>query len=257
MTVRADPPVGPVPVAADGPDGFDASPANDLDGPPTTDVVLLPHPRTTISASPSRRFMFESGAIPDVIELLPALDAALAGGPTLPAGAAVTDPALPAGMGPGPDTFPGPRPGGFTSLLGSAVGAFLTTLIVGAILMAVVPDYTRARMSEALDEPIVAFLYGVAALIALFVAIVVFVVTLIGIPIAILLAVVAYVLWAVGASIAFLAIGDRLVGDGSGWTTPLLVGAAINGGLTLTGIGGILTFAVGATGFGTVLRAYL
>jgi len=181
-----------------------------------------------------------------VIELLPALEVAPA-----------VDPTLPAGVGPNPDAFPGPRPGGFTSLLGSAVGAFLTTLIVGAILVAVVPDYTRERMAEVLDEPIGSFLYGVAALIALFVAIVVFVITLIGIPIAILLALLAYVLWAVGASIAFLAIGDRLVGHGDGWTTPLLVGAAINGGLTLTGIGGLVTFAVGATGFGTVLRAYL
>ena len=181
-----------------------------------------------------------------MIELLPALDVALA-----------VDPTLPAGMGPNPDAFPGSRPGGVTSLLGSAVGAFLTTLIVGAILVAVVPDYTRERMAEVLDEPIGSFLYGVAALIALFVAIVVFVITLIGIPIAILLALLAYVLWAVGASIAFLAIGDRLVGHGDGWTTPLLVGAAINGGLTLTGIGGLATFAVGATGFGTVLRAYL
>lgn len=88
-----------------------------------------------------------------MIELLPAFDVALA-----------IDPVLPAGMEPNTEAFPGPRPGGFTSLLGSAVGAFLTTLIVAA---------------------------------------------------------------------------------------------TINGGLTLTGIGGIVTFAVGTTGFGTVLRAYL
>jgi hypothetical protein len=181
-----------------------------------------------------------------VIELLPAFDVALA-----------ADPTLPVGMGPNPDAMPGPRPGGVTSVLGSAVGAFLTTLIVGAILIAVVPDYTRDRMTEVLDEPIGSFLYGVAALIGLFLAIIVFAITLIGIPIAIVLALLAYVIWAVGASIAFLAIGDRLVGHGGGWTTPLVVGAAINGGLTLTGIGGIVTFAVGATGFGTVLRAYL
>lgn len=44
----------------------------------------------------------------------------------------MVDPTLPAGIGPDPGTFPGPRPGGVTSLLGSTVGAFLTTLIVGA-----------------------------------------------------------------------------------------------------------------------------
>jgi hypothetical protein len=68
---------------------------------------------------------------------------------------------------------------------------------------------------------------------------------------------VAYLAWAVGASIAFLAVGDRLVGHEDGWTKPLLVGAAINGGLTLTGIGGIVTFGIGAAGFGAVLRDFL
>jgi hypothetical protein len=53
---------------------------------------------------------------------------------------------------------------------------------------------------------------------------------------------------------------DAFPGPRPGGSTSLLgsaVGAVINSGLTLTGIGGLVTFAVGATGFGTVLRAYL
>ena len=157
----------------------------------------------------------------------------------------------------GPDPAPDPGITGVTSVLGSAVGAFLTTLIVGAILIAVVPDYIVGRMDDVLETPVESFLYGLVSLFLLIFAIVVLAITILGIPLAIALAIVAYLIWAVGAAIAFLAIGDRLVGRADGWPKPLLVGAAINGGLTLTGIGGILTFAIGAAGFGTVLRAYL
>ncbi len=156
-----------------------------------------------------------------------------------------------------PGGVPEAGPSGPASVLGSALGAFLTTLIVGAILLAVAPEYTQNRMGAVLERPLNSFLYGIVCLLVLVILIVVLFLTVIGIIVAIPLAILAYLIWAVGASIAFLAIGDRLVGHGDGWTKPLLVGAAINGGLTLTGIGGIITFAVGAAGFGTVLRAYL
>jgi hypothetical protein len=45
-----------------------------------------------------------------------------------------------------------------------------------------------------------------------------------------------------------------LVGRDRGWLAALLVGAGINGLLTLTGIGSIVSFGVGAVGFGAVLR---
>jgi hypothetical protein len=142
-------------------------------------------------------------------------------------------------------------------LVGSAVGAFLTTLVVGAILIAIVPAYTERMMSTVVDRPIGAFLYGLVCLI--FLALVTFVlfITIIGIVVALPLLLLSYLVWAVGASIAFLAIGDRLVGHDDGWTKPLLVAAGINGALTLTGIGGIVAFGVGAAGFGAVLRDYL
>lgn len=157
------------------------------------------------------------------------------------------------GMGPGPVLGGNP----ITQVLGSAVSTFLTTLVVGAILIAVAEPYTEARMAEVLAEPVDSFLYGLVCLVFLILAIIMLVITFIGILVAIPLAIVTFLVWAVGASIAFLAIGDRLVGHDDGWLKPLVVGAAINGGLALTGIGGLVSFAVGAAGFGAVLKAYL
>ena len=155
----------------------------------------------------------------------------------------------------GPNVDVGVDPG--TGLLGSAVGAFLTTLIVGAILLAVAPEYTERMGGFLLEEPVGAFVYGVAALLAVVVLTILLAITLVGILLAVPLAVVAYVVWAVGAAIAYLALGDRLVGHQDGWLRPLLVGAGINGLLTLTGIGGLIAFGIGATGFGAVLRHWL
>jgi len=163
--------------------------------------------------------------------------------------------ALQMGPGPGPQVEPVANP--FVNLVGSAVGAFLTTLVVGAILVAVTPDYTERKMASLLDEPVSSFLYGFVSLVFFLLVIIVLAITIVGIIVAIPLALVLYLVWAVGAAIAFLAIGERLVGRDGGWAKPLVVGAGINGALTLTGIGGIVTFAVGAAGFGAVLRDFL
>jgi hypothetical protein len=143
---------------------------------------------------------------------------------------------------------------GPSSLLGGAVGSFATTLVVGAILFALVPEYTDWLIGTVLRDPLTSFLYGFLALLLLIVAIVVLVVTVIGILIVIPLALLAYLGWAVGATVALLAIAERLVGREDGWMKPLLVAAAINGVLALTGIGGLVSFAIGAVGFGAVLR---
>jgi hypothetical protein len=144
-----------------------------------------------------------------------------------------------------------------SGLAGGAVGAFLTTLVVGAILVAVAPDYTVDRMAAVLDDPLGALVYGIAVFLALAVLVVALVLTFVGIVVAIPLVLLMYVLWAVGSTVAFLAIADRLVDRDDGWLKPLLVAAAINGGLALTGVGGILALVVGAAGFGAVLADLL
>lgn len=142
-------------------------------------------------------------------------------------------------------------------LVGGAVGAALTTLLVGAILVALAPDWARSRMDEVVERPLGSFGYGLVVLIFVVLVTVVLAITVVGLVVALPLAVVAYLAWAVGSAVAFLAVGDRLVGGAEGWTAPLLVGAGINGLLTLTGVGGLVSFCVGAAGFGAVARPYL
>lgn len=141
-----------------------------------------------------------------------------------------------------------------TGLGGGAFGAFATTLVVGAILLALAPDWTRSRMRDVLDDAIGSFVYGLVSLVLVILVVVVFTITIIGIPLAILFAILAGLIWAVGAAIGFLAIADRLLGPREDWVVPLLLAAAMNGLLALTGIGGIISFGVGAAGFGAVLR---
>jgi hypothetical protein len=141
-----------------------------------------------------------------------------------------------------------------TGLGGGAVGAFFTTLIVGAVMVAIAPEYTERMMDSVLDEPVDSFLYGIFFLLALVIATVALVITILGIFLAIPLILLAILVWAVGAVIAYLAIADRLVDREDGWLKPLLVAAGINGGLALTGVGGIVAFCIGAAGFGAVLR---
>lgn len=140
------------------------------------------------------------------------------------------------------------------NLIGSAGGSFLTTLIVGAILVAVAPEFTEDRMAAVIDDPVGSFVYGFLVLIALALAIFVLFITIIGIFVALPLIVLGYVIWALGSAVAFLAIAERLVGREDGWTKPLLVAGALNGGLVLTGVGGLVAFVVGAAGFGAVLE---
>jgi len=173
----------------------------------------------------------------------------------MPATSELATTVLQMGPGTGPPVDPVGTP--FVNLAGSAVTAFLTTLVVGAILVAVAPDYTERKMTTLLEDPLGAFLYGAVVLIFLVLVVVILAITIIGLLVAVPLALVSYLVWAVGAAIAFLAVGERLVGRADGWAKPLVVGAAINGALTLTGVGGILTFAIGAAGFGAVLRDFL
>lgn len=141
--------------------------------------------------------------------------------------------------------------------VGGAVGAFVTTVVVGAILRGVAADYTDARMADLRSEPVGSFLYGIACLLFALLATFVLVLTIVGILVAIPLLIAAYLVWAVGSAVAFLAIADGIVGHEDGWGVALLVAGALSGGLTVTGVGGIVAFGVGAAGFGAVLRDYI
>jgi len=144
-----------------------------------------------------------------------------------------------------------------TGLGGGAVGAFLTTLVVGALLLVLAPEWTRDRTRAVADDAIGSFVYGVLALLVLVVVVVLLFVTLLGIPVAILLGVVVALVWAVGAVVGYLAIADRLLGPGEDRAIALAVAALGNAVLTLTAVGALLSFCIGAAGFGAVLRGWL
>ncbi|MFC7235584.1 hypothetical protein [Halosegnis marinus] len=139
-------------------------------------------------------------------------------------------------------------------LVGGAFGAFVTTLVVGAILVAVAPEYLERMMADVREEPVGSFVYGLVCLLLVLLVTVVLVITVIGVLFAIPFALVAVLVWAVGAAIAYLVIAEQLVSREDGWGKPLLVAAALNGALALTGVGGLVSFCVGAAGFGAVLR---
>ena len=142
-------------------------------------------------------------------------------------------------------------------LLGGAVSAFLTTLIVGAIMIAVAPAFTERMMADALENPVGSFVYGILSIVGIVMLAFLLFITLVGILVAIPLLLVAYLLWAIGTVVGYLAIADRLVGHEDGWLKPVLVAAGFNGALALTGIGGLVSLCVGAVGFGAVLRDVL
>lgn len=153
-----------------------------------------------------------------------------------------------------------PDPGGIdiaVTLGGSAVSAFLTTLLVGAVLVALAPNYTQRKMTTVREDVVGSFVYGIFVLVALVISTIALFISVIGILVVIPLLVVSVLVWSVGAAIAYLAIAERLVSSDDGWLVPLLVAGCINGALTLTGIGALLSFGIGATGFGAVLRDYL
>ena len=142
-------------------------------------------------------------------------------------------------------------------LLGGAVGAFALTVVLGAIMVAVAPRYTESKMASLRRDPVGAVVYGIALVIAVALVALLLLFSVVGIPVVIVLFVPLVLIWGIGSAIAFLAIAEGLL-DGEGeWLLPLLVAGALSGGLALTGIGGVVSFCIGAAGFGAVLRDYL
>lgn len=140
---------------------------------------------------------------------------------------------------------------------GSALGGFATTLVVGAILVVVAPELFERTSQGVETDSTGSFTYGIVCLLFVVLVTIVLVVTVVGILVAIPFVLLSYLAWAVGATVAFTTIALRLVDRDDGWLKPLLVAATLNGLLTLSGVGGLVAFVVGATGFGAVLRDWL
>lgn len=138
--------------------------------------------------------------------------------------------------------------------LGSATFGVLATLIVGGLLVSIAPSYTERTVAAVSEEPVECIAYGIFASLAALVIAVALVFTVVGILVALPLVLVLAVAGAVGSTVGFLAVADRLVGTDDGWGQALLVAAGINGVLAFTSVGGLVGLAIGAAGFGSVIR---
>jgi hypothetical protein len=136
------------------------------------------------------------------------------------------------------------------ALVVSAAAAFLATLVAGEILISSYPGQLSDSQYRLTAQPLRSLGYGLipfAAGVGL--------VALLPTPaFALLFNVGAYLFWAVGAAVSFLVCSEQLVQRSGDSTRALLVAAGLSGGLTLTGVGAVLAFGIGAAGCGAVLN---
>lgn len=132
----------------------------------------------------------------------------------------------------------------------SAIGAFLGTLIAGEVVLSTRLERLNRSMSFVDEHPLRSFFTGVVPFVVGAVVVLVFP----SFAIALVIGLGWYVLWSIGAAIASLTLAERIVGSDEDWTKPLVLGAALIGGLTLTGVGGIVAFCIGAAGLGAALE---
>jgi uncharacterized membrane protein len=151
------------------------------------------------------------------------------------------------------------EPSVLTRLFGSAVGVvgtFFGTLIVGALLLALTPDFTESILETVEEELGTSFLWGLGIFVALIAVMVLLAITIIGLLIVIPLALVTALLYLVGSAIVFLYVGERLVEaadvNTSRWGH-LVVGAlfaAVIAAIPL--VGGLANFVVNSIGVGAI-----
>lgn len=155
---------------------------------------------------------------------------------------------------------PGADPGAFTRFFGStisAAGTFIGTLIIGALLVALAPDYTEKVIDTIEDQPVPSFLWGLGIFVAFIVVIVVLVITLIGIVVAVPLVFLMIFVSLFGGALVFIYVGERLLEAANVETSRwghLVAGALIAAVLAaLPFIGGLTNFVVNTVGVGAIV----
>ncbi|WP_411963082.1 hypothetical protein [Haloferax sp. YSMS24] len=153
-----------------------------------------------------------------------------------------------------------PDPSTFARFFGStisAVGTFVGTLIIGALLLAIVPDYTEKIIDTVEDDPVPSFLWGLGIFVALIVVTIVLIITLIGILLAVPLIFVMIFVSLVGGAIVFIFVGERLLEAANVETSRwghLVAGAFVATVLAaIPFVGGITNFIVNTVGVGAIV----
>ena len=145
-------------------------------------------------------------------------------------------------------------------LLGSAAVEFVVTAVgvalVGVVVSTVAPDFTDGGVEYLRAEPGEAFVYGVAAYVTIVVAMFLLAVTVVGLVVVIPAVIVLAILGFGGTAVSVIALGTWIRSAfgsdaGNGRETALVVGAVAWAGLgVIPVLGGLVTFVVGAMGFG-------
>ncbi|ELZ70458.1 hypothetical protein C457_08404 [Haloferax prahovense DSM 18310] len=137
--------------------------------------------------------------------------------------------------------------------------SFLIDLVVGGILVAAAPAYTRDAIAEIRDDPGGSFLWGLGIGIGGLIVLVLLAITIIGLLVAIPGFLAFILLGIVGGALATVLLGSLVTGTASGGSPPLgvsvAVGALIAAVLSLVPIiGGVILFVVDTLGLGVVGR---
>ena len=134
--------------------------------------------------------------------------------------------------------------------VGEAVAAAFISLVVGGGLILLAPDYTDRTTQRILDEPGRTVLHGIGIGFLAMIALVVLILTVVGILLAIPLAIVLVVFGELG----YLAVGRLFTDD---WSVVLLVAvgtSAIVGGLPV--LGALLGLVLSSLGLGAAYLEY-
>jgi MFS family permease len=132
--------------------------------------------------------------------------------------------------------------------------SFFGTLVVGALILALVPEFVDRIVDRIHDETGMCFGWGVLVLLVFLGAVLLLIVTIVGILVVIPLAIGFGILGAAGNALGYLALFAPHIE--SRWAA-LVVGAAISGIAAMIPIvGGLLGFVVSSLGTGAIVREW-
>ncbi|QSG05373.1 hypothetical protein [Halapricum desulfuricans] len=140
---------------------------------------------------------------------------------------------------------------------GGAVIAFVATLLGGVFLTTFTPRYTEQMIGAVRARPLGSLFYGLLSMLTAGLVALLLSITVIAAPIALVVLVASVVTAVLGATIVFLGTVGRLVDIDDHWLGTLVLVAALNGGLVLTGVGGLVSLGAAAAGFGAMLNDYI
>lgn len=132
--------------------------------------------------------------------------------------------------------------------------SFFGTLIIGALILALAPEFVDRIVDRVHNETGMSFGWGVLVFIVFFVAIFLLIITIVGILVVIPLAIAFGILAAAGNALGYLSLFAPHIENR--WAA-LVVGAAISGiAAIIPVVGGLLGFVVGSLGVGAIVREW-